>query len=430
MCYPGTTIVASVISLFGDDALILRETDYRLLLLAAVLPLLGTALVSPLLESLIGPFGASSATIGLMMSVFLAPAIVMIPVAGSLADRYTRKAVLVPSVVCFGIAGTAIAFTTDYTSVLAFRFLQGAAFAGINPIIITSIGDLYEAEREATGQGIRFMVAGLSGAIFPLLAGVLVIHAWQYPFLLYAMAFPIAFGLYRWFEEPTTPVRSIPADGTVPVSYTRLLFRLLRHRRVRTMVVARALMPVVWIGFLTYNSLIVVRLMGGTTFLAGVLVALAYFVFALVASQAGRITNVFESRLQPLIGANISISLGFVVVLFAPGPLVALVGITLTGVGFGVLGAIYRSIITSLAPTDLRAGLVSLSEAGGRLTSTLTPLLMGGVIAFASPIYGFAPALRLAGIVVAVGGGGGGIVCLLVVSRSPPVPRERFETPA
>lgn len=72
---------------------------------------------------------------------------------------------------------------------------------------------------------------------------------------------------------------------------------------------------------------------------------------------------------------------------------------------------------------------MSLSEAGGRLTSTLTPLLMGGVIAFASPIYGFAPALRLAGIVVAVVGGGG-IVCLLVVSRSPPVPREPFETPA
>jgi MFS family permease len=81
----------------------------------------------------------------------------MIPVAGALADRYTRKLVLIAALLLFGLAGAAIGFTTDFGVVLALRVVQGFGFAGLNPIIVTSIGDMYTHEKEATGQGIRMM---------------------------------------------------------------------------------------------------------------------------------------------------------------------------------------------------------------------------------------------------------------------------------
>jgi len=158
----------------GDDAVILGETNFQLLITAAILPVLGTSLLSPVLDSLIEPFGASTSNIGLLVSVFTAPAIVMIPVIGLLADRYGRKPVLVASITLYGVAGTAIVFAGDFRLALALRFVQGIGFGGINPILITSIGDIYSGTREATGQGLRFTVAGLSGAVFPLLAGALV----------------------------------------------------------------------------------------------------------------------------------------------------------------------------------------------------------------------------------------------------------------
>jgi hypothetical protein len=43
-------------------------------------------MLSPVLESLIDPFGTSAANIGLMISFFTAPAIVVIPIAGVLGD--------------------------------------------------------------------------------------------------------------------------------------------------------------------------------------------------------------------------------------------------------------------------------------------------------------------------------------------------------
>ena len=421
----------SLQSLFGDDAAIIRERDFRLLLLANVLPVLGSSLLSPVLNSLIEPFGTSPADVGLMISVFTAPGIVIIPVTGVLADRYGRKPVLVTALVVFGLAGSAIAFTTEFRVALGLRLLQGVGFAGISPIIITSIGDLYAGAKEATGQGLRFTVSGLSATVFPPISGALVVVAWQYPFLLYAMALPIAVAVYLWFDEPTPPDATDTADAAEPTgarSYVRTLFRLVRRPRVLSMVLARGLPNVVWIGFVTYNSLITVRLMDGTPAQAGLLVAVGSLVFAIAGSQAGRITALFESRLYPLVGANICIGLGFVVVLFAPGIAVAAVGIAVAGIGFGLTLSLYRSIITGLAPDDLRAGLVSIAEAWGRLTNTLTPIAMGAVIAAATPRMGFASALQLAGVGVAAVGGVGGILSLLVANAAPPVP-SRAEAP-
>lgn len=421
----------SLQSLFGDDAAIIRERDFRLLLLANVLPVLGSSLLSPVLNSLIEPFGTSPADVGLMISVFTAPGIVIIPVTGVLADRYGRKPVLVTALVVFGLAGSAIAFTTEFRVALGLRLLQGVGFAGISPIIITSIGDLYAGAKEATGQGLRFTVSGLSATVFPPISGALVVVAWQYPFLLYAMALPVAVAVYLWFDEPTPPDATDTADAAEPTgarSYVRTLFRLVRRPRVLSMVLARGLPNVVWIGFVTYNSLITVRLMDGTPAQAGLLVAVGSLVFAIAGSQAGRITALFESRLYPLVGANICIGLGFVVVLFAPGIAVAAVGIAVAGIGFGLTLSLYRSIITGLAPDDLRAGLVSIAEAWGRLTNTLTPIAMGAVIAAATPRMGFASALQLAGVGVAAVGGVGGILSLLVANAAPPVP-SRAEAP-
>lgn len=406
--------------LFGDEATVLREGNFQLLLLSSLLPALGTALLSPVLDSLIEPFGTSPANIGLVMSAFTAPAIVMIPVAGVLADRCGRKPVLVGSLLLFGLAGTAIVLTTDFRLVLALRLFQGVAFGGINPTIITSIGDIYAGDREATAQGLRFTSAGLSATLFPLVSGLLVLLSWQYPFLIYTLSYPVALAIFLWFEEPVSP-EATASDGGDRASYRRELFALVRHRRVLAILVARGMPNILWIGFLTYNSLIVVRLMGGTPPQAGLLVAVGSLTFAAVASQAGRITALFDSRFVPLAIGNLTLTAGFTVVFAVPDLWVATVGIVVGCVGFGTLLSLYRSVITGLGPDHLRAGLVSFAEAGGRVSNTLTPIVMGAAIGAATPVVGFGPALQLTGLGATLVGGGVGTVCLLVARYSPPV---------
>ena len=408
----------SLASIFGKDAAVVRDPNFQLLLLANVLGPMGSGIVSPLLDTLTDTFAVTAADIGLVMSMFSAPAIVMIPLAGLLTDRFGRKPVLVTGMTVFGIAGVAIAFTTDFRVVLLLRLVQGAGFSGIVPVIITSIGDLYAGSTEATAQGIRFMGAGLSQTLFPLLSGVLVVIAWQYPFFIHLVALPIALVVLLWFEEPTDDARP-GGDGAGFRSQLGGLRALLRNRHVRFMVLARGLPVMVWIGFLTYNSIVVVDLLSGTPTQAGALVAVGSLSMAVSASQAGRVTSYFAGRVRPLLVSNLALGAGFAGMVLAPTLPVAYGSIAVAGFGFGITLSLYRSIITGLATASLRGSLVSTAEAFGRVTSTLTPILMGAAIAVGTPAIGFAPAVRATGLAVAVLAGLGGILCILVVSVSP-----------
>lgn len=411
--------------LFGEDAGVLKEKEFQLLLLANGLGPLGTALITPILNSLIIPFGASVANIGLMVSFFTAPSIVMIPIAGVLADRYGRKLILIWSLILFGIAGTAIAFTTNFHIVLSLRMAQGLAFGGLTPIIVTCIGDFYAGTKEATAQGLRFTASGVSLTVFPLVAGLLVLSAWQYPFLLYFIALPVALMVQIWFEESATSVSQTKPVVEESESYSRALFSLARQPRVIAILLARSLPNVLWYGFLTYNSIIVVRLLSGTPADAGILAAIASFAFGVAGSQSGRVTALFDSRFIPLMGANLFLSIGFTLVLFTDNFRIASIGMAIVGVGIGFTQPLYRSIITGLAPQSLRGGLVSIAESGSRVTSTLTPLAMGVVIVFLRPVVGFNAALQLAGLTVALVSGGGGLLCLIAAKKSPPLTPDR-----
>ncbi|MDZ5811081.1 MFS transporter [Halorubrum sp. AD140] len=407
-------------SIAGADADIVRERPFQLLLLINVLPPLGTALLSPVLGSLVEPLGATTANVGLMMSAFTAPSIVVIPIAGVVSDRYGRRPVLIFGLVWFGLTGTAIAFVSSFGAALALRALQGIGFAALTPIIITSLGDLYAGTREATAQGLRFTGSGLSQTAFPLVAGVLVGVAWQYPFLLYAVAFPIAAIVYVRFEEPLDETADEGSEAGVREQLGDMR-ALVAHRRAWTMVVARGSANLAWFGFLTYNSILVVDVLGYTPAEAGILAALASLTYALAATQAGRVADAFDDRLYPLVATNLSMGAGISLAFLSRSLAVAAVGVVFMGAGFGLVLSIYRSVITALPPAALRGGLVSLGEGSGRAAATATPILMGAAIAVATRPLGFEAAVRAVGVGTGLLGAGVGIACLLLMSASPPI---------
>jgi hypothetical protein len=102
----------------------------------------------------------------------------------------------------------------------------------------------------------------------------------------------------------------------------------------------------------------------------------------------------------------------------APSYSVAGLGVVLAGIGFGITMSLYRSLVTGFASGPLRGKLVSLAEAGGRITATLTPIAMGAVIAGVAPLTGFAGAVRLSFLLIGAIGGIGGVLCVRVASRT------------
>lgn len=402
-------------AVLGADADVVGDRSFQALLVASIISPLGTAVVSPLLDALTGTFGVTEARIGLLVAAFTAPSVVAIPVVGALSDRIGRKPVLATGLAVFGAAGLAVALTTDFRLVLALRFLQGIGYCGIGPVLIAAVGDLYGGEREATAQGARFTAVGLSLTAAPLAAGVLVALAWQYPFLLYGLALPAAAAVAVAFEEP-----SRADDGGA--GGLRGTVRLLRRPRVAVTLVGRAVPSFVWFAFLTYASIVVVRLLDGSSAAAGVVVAAASLGSAVGATQVGRLTAVVGGRRGPLLGASAATALGLGGVALAPTVPAAVAAAVAVGAGFGVAITLYRSEMTRLAPRRRRGGLVSVGESVGRLGSTAAPVVAGAAIALARPATGFDGAVRAVLLAVTAGALVVGGACVLAAARLPPPP--------
>lgn len=411
-------------TLLGADAEVVYDRNFQLLLLSSVISPLGAAVVSPVLDSLTGPFGASEAEIGLLMSAFTAPAILLIPVVGVVSDRLGRKPVLASGLLLFGLAGVAIRFTTDFTTVLALRLAQGVGYTGIGPVLITAVGDLYRGPAEATAQGIRFTTVSVSLTVFPLLSGLLVALGWFYPFYLYALAVPTALVVLVLFEEPTD-LDDADRGGDVSA-----LLALARRPGVAATLVGRSMPTFLWFAFLTYNSIVVVRLLDGTPGEAGALVAVASVTSAVGSTQVGRLTAAFDSRAVPLSASLVVSAGGIAGFALAPSVLVAGVAAVGVGAGFGIGISLFRSSITAQAPEELRGGLVSVGESVGRLGSTVAPIVMGAVIGTLATTAGFGPAVRTTVLGTAVGCVAVGVGCVVLAERSGVLGSEPVVDPA
>ncbi|MFC7096368.1 MFS transporter [Halobaculum marinum] len=387
----------------GDDADVLADQDFRLLLLASLISPMGASVVSPVVETLAGPYGVPPAEVALLLSAFTAPGIVCIPLSGVLADRYGRKPVLAAGLALFGLAGVALTLTTDFRVALGLRLLQGVGYTGIGPILITATGDLFSGARESAAQGVRFTAVGASLTVFPLLSGVLVAVAWWFPFALYAAALPVAAAVWLLFDE-SADLGGGDDDASTDddTSGVRALLSLATRPAVAATLVGRATPGFLWFAFLTYNSIVVVRLLGGTPGAAGALVAVASVTSAVATTQTGRITARF-GRTAPTFASLVVGAVGLAGLALAPSVPAALLAGVPVGAGFSVALTLYRSAITGLASDDLRGGLVSLGESVGRVGSTGAPVAMGAVVTLLTDSLGYAGAVRGVSLAVAVG---------------------------
>ena len=88
------------------------------------------------------------------MAAFTAPAIVLAPLFGILADLYGRRWMLVFGLAVFGLAGGAAAFAPTYDGCCP-GAVQGVGASALLPLTIVLISDILPDEQEMQGQGIK-----------------------------------------------------------------------------------------------------------------------------------------------------------------------------------------------------------------------------------------------------------------------------------
>lgn len=152
---------------------------------------LGNSMLIPILPQIAKKLSISSLQVSMLITVYAVIAILMIPVAGYLSDKFGRKVILIPSLIIAGvggaISGSASWFMDGmgiYWIILAGRLLQGIGAAGAFPIVLPLVGDMFDDDKQVSQSlGIIETSNTFGKVLSPILGALLGAWIWYMPFL-------------------------------------------------------------------------------------------------------------------------------------------------------------------------------------------------------------------------------------------------------
>jgi len=143
-----------------------------------------TTIVNVALPSIRRDLGASVSSLQWTTAAYTVVLASLLMLGGSTADRLGRARVFKLGLALFTAASLACSLAPGIGWLIAFRVLQGAAGAMLNPVAMSIIRNTFEDPRErAHAIGIWGAVVGISMALGPVLGGALVGLSWRAVFL-------------------------------------------------------------------------------------------------------------------------------------------------------------------------------------------------------------------------------------------------------
>jgi MFS family permease len=337
----------------------------------------GASLLYPVLPVLALDLQADEQQIGLVMAAFFAPAIVLAPIFGVMADLHGRRWIMIGGLALFGIAGAAVALAPSYAWVIALRVLQGVGMSAISPLTIVLISDLLPPERELQGQGLKVVFDRIGMVLLPLLGGALAALSWRYSLLPFLLTVPLAIAAFLWMPETT---------GRRPQGlrdYTRRTLQAIRAPRLTTAFFTGFLRFFLDTGLYTYLAVFLALRYGASAATAGWLVAVSAAGSIATALTVGRLQRIAPERV--LAAAFLASALALGLVAAAPPLWVMAAAVFVFGLANGLISPLQKSLLTQRTPPSLRGGVVSVDRVIQQIGKALAPVLMG-LLLLAGPI--------------------------------------------
>jgi MFS family permease len=181
--------------------------------------LVGFGMVFPLLPLYARRFGASPATIGLLVASFSAAQFAFAPVWGRLSDRIGRKPVLVMSLVGTALASLATGLAGSIWLLFVARIIDGGSGGSLG-VAHAAVADLAEPAERPRLFGLLGAAFGVGFVLGPALASLSALGGARLPFLIAAgiAAANAVIALVRLPEtNPPSARRRSAAASAVPV---------------------------------------------------------------------------------------------------------------------------------------------------------------------------------------------------------------------
>lgn len=153
---------------------------------------LGNSMIIPVLPDIKEALNLTDFKVSMIITLFSVPAGLIIPLAGFLSDHLGRRAIIVPSLILYGLGGVVAGLgalflkEASYSVILGGRILQGIGAAGTAPIAMALCGDLFKGKERSKTLGIIEAANGFGKVISPILGALIGLIIWYATFLFFS----------------------------------------------------------------------------------------------------------------------------------------------------------------------------------------------------------------------------------------------------
>ncbi|KEQ24464.1 MFS transporter [Paenibacillus tyrfis] len=316
---------------------------------------LGNSMLIPILPALERTLHVTSLQISLLITVYSVVAIVLIPIAGYLSDRFGRKKIIIPSLLVAGAGGLLCALApwlsqnAAYPLILAGRFIQGIGAAGAAPIVMPLVGDMFQKESDvSSGLGMIETSNTFGKVLSPIIGSLLALWTWTAVF--YAIPALCLVSVLLVACLVRTP-KSESKQDTSFRSFAAMLRTIARNegRWLAAIFVVGVIAMFVLFGILFYLSETLEERFGIQGLVKGCLLAVPLSALCLASFLAGKAIGENKPRMKWLTVAGL-VLLGAALVCMALSSITRLwllfVWVGLGGIGIGIALPCLDALIT------------------------------------------------------------------------------------
>jgi len=348
----------------------------NLLIIFAVtlIAVMEVSIITPVLPQISEALSITADKANLLIVVFTMPGIILAPLLGIAADRFGRKNVLVPTLLLFGICGTASGLTRDFTLILILRFFQGAGAASFGALNQTIIGDIFPGKDRIEAMGYNASVLSTGTMVYPAIGGAVALLGWHYPFFLSTLAFPVALLVILGLKYDE------PAKSEDLGVYLKESFKLILKKETLSLYIATLAAFILLFGFLlSFFPFFIKEKFSANTMIIGLAMSVASIGAILGSINLGRLSSRFSPK-KLLVTAFLVYPLALGIAYFMPFILLFIIPIFMYGFANGITMPNIQTQISIQSPAKYRGAFMSLNSSVLRLGQTTGPLISGIII--------------------------------------------------
>lgn len=155
-----------------------------LLLFGVLMGALDLAIIGPALPAIQAEFGMETRGLAWLFNLYVLGQLVGTPILAKLSDRLGPRPIYITSILLFAAGSLIMVFGANPLWLFVGRAIQGFGGAGIFPVAVKVIGDVFPPEKRGGALGLLGAVFGLAFLIGPVLGGLLLDYGWQWLFLI------------------------------------------------------------------------------------------------------------------------------------------------------------------------------------------------------------------------------------------------------